>query len=387
MLLSLLAAGLAFVFSAQAVTQADINKRRTELAALRESRRQAQGQINAMRGRRDEAIELKRLYDDQIRMVEEDIEQTMALIADINLAMAGQQTILDEAREREARLSEQFVERVKAMERMGELSSLSILLGADSLTDFLMYWAAVREIMARDKKLAEELIDARLEIEEAILIMDADRLEQLKNREDLTEAQAELAELSAEAAQMMAEYIAEMERFQAEERNLAEREAKAQREFDEAQREWARIQEEIRRRNNPFVGGEYHWPVPGHTHISSPFGSRIHPVFKVRRDHTGIDIPAPRGTPVVASNAGVIVFRGRNSGYGNYIVIDHGGNQATLYAHLHGFASGINVDTRVTRGQKIGYVGSTGVSTGNHLHFEIRINNAPVNPDPRLRGR
>jgi murein DD-endopeptidase MepM/ murein hydrolase activator NlpD len=388
MLLPIIISGLiALLPEAQAVTQADINKGKAELAALRDRRKQTQGQINAMKGRREETVRLKELYDEQMMMIEEDIELTVGLIADLNFAMAEQQRLLDEARVREAELSELFIRRVKAMERMGKISMLSVLLGSDNLTDFLANWDAAREIMSRDQRLAGELVAARLEIEEAIERLDEDKREQNKHIEELAEAQVELAAQSAEAAAMLAEYIAEQAKLQAEERQLAEREAKAEKEIKEMEEERRRIEEELRRRNNPFVGGEYHWPVPGISTISSPYGNRIHPIYKVPRFHHGIDIPAPRGTPVVAANDGVVILRGYSGGYGNRVVIDHGGNQATLYAHLHGF--NVKVDERVKRGQVIGYVGSTGLSTGNHLHFEIHINGQTVNPDAnnRLRGR
>jgi murein DD-endopeptidase MepM/ murein hydrolase activator NlpD len=388
MLLPFIITGIiALLPSAHAVSQAEINKRKTELASLRNNRKQTQTQINAMRGRRDDVVRLKNLYDDQMAMIEQDIEMTMELIADINLAIAGRQIELDEAMRREAELGELFIKRVQAMERMGELSYASVLLGAQSLTDFLAQWDAVRVIMKRDRKLSEELIAARIGIEEAMEKLDEDRRDLNESRLMLDDSYIELAAASSEAAEMMAEYIAEQAKLQAEERELAEREAKAQKEVEEMERELARILEEARRRNNPFVGGEYYWPVPGHTVISSGFGSRIHPVFKVRRDHLGIDIPAPRGTPVVAANDGVVIVRTRSNGYGNYIVVDHGGGQQTLYAHLNGFNA--SVDQRVKRGDTIGFVGSTGVSTGNHLHFEIIIDGKRVNPDAnnRLRGR
>lgn len=386
MLLSLLGAGLAYLLAAQAVSQAEINKRKEELAALRANRQQTQTRIRTLRGNREEVVRLKVLYDEQILMIEQDIEMTMELLADISFAIAGQQRALDESREREAELSAVFIERVKAMERLGEISYVSILLGAENLTDFLARWNAVREIMARDQKLADDLISARAEIVEAIEKLDEDRREQNEQRQELAEAQIELAQLSAEAGAMMAEYGAQIGKLQTDERLLAAAEEKAQTELEEMEKAWERALEEARRRNNPFVGGEYYWPVPGHTKISSGFGMRLHPVFRVNRHHAGIDIGAPRGTPVVAANDGQVIVRAYNSGYGNYIVIDHGGNQQTLYAHFSRFCTP-KVGDRVTRGQTIGYVGSTGTSTGNHLHFEIRINGTAVDPEPRLRGR
>ena len=117
------------------------------------------------------------------------------------------------------------------------------------------------------------------------------------------------------------------------------------------------------------------WPANGG--VTSGYGYRVHPISGVTKLHTGIDIGAGMGTPIYAASGGTVVSAGVHGGYGNCIVIDHGGGIATLYGHMSGFAvSGGSV----SQGQVIGYVGSTGYSTGPHLHFEVRINGTPVNP-------
>ncbi|MGZ8996890.1 MAG: M23 family metallopeptidase, partial [Rhodospirillales bacterium] len=120
-------------------------------------------------------------------------------------------------------------------------------------------------------------------------------------------------------------------------------------------------------------------PVNG-ARLSSAFGMRRHPVLGFSRMHRGIDFAAPTGTPVYASGDGRVSFVGRNNGYGNYVRIDHDGGYATAYAHLSRFASGLKHNARVRQGQVIGHVGSTGVSTGPHLHYEIFVDGRQVNP-------
>jgi len=114
--------------------------------------------------------------------------------------------------------------------------------------------------------------------------------------------------------------------------------------------------------------------------LRSGFGMRRHPILKYTRMHTGVDFAAPRGTPILAAGNGVVEKAGRDSGYGNVIVLAHTNGYATVYAHQQGFAKGVSVGSRVRQGQVIGYVGSTGLSTGPHLHFEIRVNDKPVDP-------
>jgi murein DD-endopeptidase MepM/ murein hydrolase activator NlpD len=121
-------------------------------------------------------------------------------------------------------------------------------------------------------------------------------------------------------------------------------------------------------------------PVPGG--ISSPFGPRYHPILHYTRVHSGADMSAGSGTPIHACRSGVVVIAGSQGGYGNAVVIDHGGGMATLYAHQSSIAT--SVGAHVAAGQVIGYVGSTGMSTGPHLHFEVRLSGNPVDPAPYL---
>jgi murein DD-endopeptidase MepM/ murein hydrolase activator NlpD len=120
-------------------------------------------------------------------------------------------------------------------------------------------------------------------------------------------------------------------------------------------------------------------PIDG-ARLSSGFGMRLHPIAGYSRMHQGSDFAAPSGTPIKAAGDGVIESAGRNGGYGIYIRIRHNSEYKTAYAHMSGIASGIRVGTRVRQGQTIGYVGSTGASTGPHLHYEVLVNNAQVNP-------
>ena len=121
-------------------------------------------------------------------------------------------------------------------------------------------------------------------------------------------------------------------------------------------------------------------PIESYTRISSPFGIRVHPITHTVRMHTGIDYAAPQGTRVLAPSDGVVSFRGWKGGYGNAVMVTHDNGMETLYGHLSAFISGVDVGTRVNAGTVIGWVGSTGHSTGPHLHYEVRINGQPVNP-------
>ena len=124
----------------------------------------------------------------------------------------------------------------------------------------------------------------------------------------------------------------------------------------------------------------YQWPVVGK--VTSPYGYRVHPVYGTRKLHSGLDVGAARGTPISATSGGVVIFAGRRGGYGNTVMVDHGGGLTSLYAHMSDF--GVREGASVNRGDVVGYVGATGTATGNHLHFEIRFGGTPTNPAPYL---
>ena len=127
-----------------------------------------------------------------------------------------------------------------------------------------------------------------------------------------------------------------------------------------------------------YIGGNMIWPCPGNFKVVSPFGMRLHPILKVWKMHTGIDIDAKTGDPNVAANGGKVIIAGWDGGYGNTVVIDHGGGISTLYAHASKLL--VKVGDIVKQGQIVSRVGMTGLATGPHLHFEIRVNGAPVDP-------
>ena len=230
----------------------------------------------------------------------------------------------------------------------------------------------------------------------------ADLLEQLRGlNEDRRVAQAEAEQAERDAAASEAELEAELERLREQEtvqlRLRSEAQARIARwesELSAYAAEDAEIQRLIAQGRSGSTGTPapatplprepsslgYQWPINGT--VTSPYGYRIHPVYGTRKLHTGLDIGAPRGTPIAATTDGVVIFAGSRGGYGSTVIVDHGDGLSSLYAHM----SQINVSegTTVRRGDIVGLVGATGTATGNHLHFEIRNNGTPTNPRPFL---
>ena len=265
--------------------------------------------------------------------------------------------------------------------RSGEWVFIDWLLSAESISDLLDRTTMVQQIMERDQEIASDLASTRSDLEQA----------EAELSRTLDEVTAKRAEIKAEEdrlqglrsnrdSKMRAEQAAQNEKqaLLAETKtNIARLKAIAAAEDRDA----ARIAAELRSSGSKGSGkyaGIMAWPCPGHTRVSSPFGMRYHPILHVMRMHTGVDISAPSGATLVAVGSGVVIAAGVRGGYGNCVMIDHGNGVVSLYAHMSRIS--VKLKQTVTTGQTIGAVGSTGLSTGPHLHFEIRVNGNPVNP-------
>jgi murein DD-endopeptidase MepM/ murein hydrolase activator NlpD len=269
----------------------------------------------------------------------------------------------------------------------GDLSYLSVLISVRSFNEFVERWEDLRLLIAAN----ERAIRARKAAEERVAAVEADlertHLQLAQQQQEQTEARNQLDTLASERANLVelagqqrrhvAAQVAEMEDLSAAE------EAQLESLIREREREL-----EAQQRAKGIAGGgissggpgSFSWPVTGT--ITSPFGWRSNPFGGSPEFHQGLDIAAPSGTTVTAAAGGTVIMAQWYGGYGNYILIDHGGGYSTGYGHLS--AIYVSQGQSVSRGQAIGAVGSTGVSTGPHLHFEVRINGKPVDPAPRL---
>ncbi len=230
------------------------------------------------------------------------------------------------------------------------------------------------EVLERQEKQQQEKIeDEKAQIEILIVELEADRAELAVQKIALDEKAAEVQTEVDAAAALVAEINATIAAYESEIGNL--------------EAESARIADAIRRATSGgSVGGGgsgvLAWPIGGP--VTSGFGWRTHPITGSSRFHAGIDIGAGSGTPIGAADSGTVIISGWQGGYGNTVVVDHGGGLTTLYAHQSSIAVGNGAS--VSKGGLIGYVGSTGFSTGPHLHFETRVNGNPVNPMGYLGG-
>jgi murein DD-endopeptidase MepM/ murein hydrolase activator NlpD len=266
----------------------------------------------------------------------------------------------------------------------GDLGYVSVLLASKSFTDFVERWEDLRLLIAanqravRERKSAEaKVASAQHSLQSTQAALQAQEQEQQRDRNQLDILAAErsnLVDVADAQRRHVASEVAQIEDLSASE------EAQLEALIIERQRE-IEAQREAARRAAGIVGttsapGALGWPVSGT--ITSPFGYRRNPFGGGMEFHQGLDIAAPMGTTVTAASGGTIISAGWYGGYGNYILIDHGGGMATGYGHLSQIF--VSAGQQVQKGQAIGAVGSTGASTGPHLHFEVRLNGKPVDP-------
>jgi len=354
----------------------------------------------------DELLARMRYYSQQMMDALSNKEEIEIVMLETELRIAETELELQAARTERDVQDEIFRERLRGMHELGTAGYLEVLFQATSFTDFLLRVEQVRAIsqfdqrILADREAAEELIETTLSelanlnstlndmyIQHQLAIAALREAEQanasfLYELEQTEEGYAALLALMEATEQTILEELGVT--YRAVRAHEAEQERLRREAEQRARQEAARVAEEARQQRyrdmNLAHDGIFHWPVPTHHHISSPFGTRVHPISGRTDNHCGIDIPAPTGTRINAAAPGVVTLSSWHGGFGHTVIIYHGDGYHTLYAHNS--RNRVSVGDEVTRGQHIADVGSTGVSTGPHLHFTIRRNGTPINPAP-----
>ncbi|MBC2723491.1 MAG: peptidoglycan DD-metalloendopeptidase family protein [Desulfosporosinus sp.] len=258
--------------------------------------------------------------------------------------------------------------RVRGIYEEGNFSYLDILFQAENLSEFITKFEYFEMLIQNDQKLLESI---KAEKDKVL-----QKTEELKEKRDL----AEKTRQEAIAAKGV------LESKKQEEQNSLAKVTQAQNELftqiNKLEKDSKALEQKIRQlqagRTGGVVGSISYWPLPKYHSISSPYGWRTHPITKTKRLHTGADIPAPSGTPIYAAGAGTVIYSGWYGAYGNTIIVDHGKGLSSMYPHQSKIAA--SNGQNLNAGDLVGYVGSTGWSTGPHLHLEVRVNGNPTDP-------
>ena len=402
------------------VSAASSSEIKKQIAQLKEEKEAIKDKIQEVKDQYQEneneiadIIARKNVSDQEIQRLNEQITNINQQIAAYNTMIADKQDELDNAQERFDALSDEYKTRVRTMEEEGELTYWEVLFKANSFSDLLDRLNMVEEITASDKRRLAELSDAadQVEVARTELTSEKEELEGAKTELDATQLEMDNKRLEADA--LIQELLTKADdlealeaEFEAQEQAFLEEIAKKEEEYDAAkQAEWeAYMATYVPPTTAPPAGntnnstgtnsgstgnggggggsvgssGGGGWVVPcSYTSITSPFGQRVSPTTGASTFHQGVDLDTGTGWPVVAARAG-IAYTAYGSAAGNYVTIDHQDGFRSIYMHLSGFSIGNG--TIVSAGQQIGLTGSTGVSTGDHLHFGISLNGVYVNP-------
>lgn len=360
---------------AQAVSQWEIDALQQQKDAIAQNKKDQQAALDALQAEQAGYIEQKTALDKQQEMAVEEINLTKEQLEMYRAMIEEKQAEADQAQaDADAQLVK-YKEHLRNMEEQGMFNFyLSILFGADSFSDLLARIDMISEIMEYDKQVEEDYKDARdfaLEVKAEYEAYEAElsvKAEELQAEIDALQAELEATQQQIDALQNdIDSYTAAYAEYAADE--------------DRVQAEIDRLTEELKKQNTPTVtpgSGSYAWPCPSCYTITSNYGYRYLELYGYTRLHAGVDIGAQYGASVTAAASGSVTVATYSSSYGNYVMIYHADGSSTVYAHMSSLA--VSAGQYVNQGDVIGYVGSTGNSTGPHLHFEVRINGSTVDP-------
>lgn len=362
-----------------------------EITDLKVENAQIQAQIESVRTQYNaNASEIQALVDKK-NAVDQEISLLHSQIININeqLRVYGQmiadaQERLEDSNQRLKELNQQYKERIRAMEEEGEITYWQVIFESSSFTDFLDRMNIVDEIAAADTQRLLDLQVASANVEENQRILTEEMLDLQDTREQLSESEEILKEKRTESDDILRDLIAKQSEFQvlldeseALQNELMNEIAQKQKELQAAQYKEELVKMALKGQNPPS-NATWIEPVSGYT-ISSPFGNRKSPTAGASTYHRGVDMACPSGTPIYATRAGTVTVASYQAGgAGYYVSINHGDGFASIYMHMTRYV--VSKGQSVTQGQLIGYVGSTGISTGPHLHFGVSYGGTYVNP-------
>ena len=366
---------------------ASLTELQQEQAKLEQEQEENDAKLASLKADQSKQQEYKDALDAQMQNLQSQIDGLNTQINGLDASIEEKNTAIAEKQKNIDEDVETLKERLCAIYMMGDASTLEILLQSESVIDMAQKVELLNIITEHDTKLIAQLTADMESIADEKTEIESEKEQVAAARTELESKGSELASVQAEAERVLEELNQSVASVQAESDRIAEEKAQASAEIDQW---WKDYYAQLAAQNNSSSGssggsssgsigsggyvstGNFTWPVPGFTNISCGYSS----------GHKAIDISGGGrtiyGTPIVAADSGKVVTATYHYSYGNYVMIDHGGGYSTLYAHASSLA--VSVGQTVTKGQTIAYVGSTGNSTGPHLHFEVRVNGNRQNP-------
>lgn len=362
---------------------ATLTELQQEQARLEQEKKENDAKLAELKADQSKQQEYKDALDAQMQNLQSQIDGLNTQINDLDASISEKNAAIAEKQENIDRDVETLKDRLCAIYMMGDASTLEIILQSESVIDMAQKVELLNMITEHDTKMIQQLSADMEAIADEKAEIESQKEEVAAARTELEAKGSELASVQAEAERVLEELNQSVESVQAESDRIAQEKAQASAEIDQWWKDY--YAQQAAQNNNSSGGssgssgsggyvstGNFTWPVPGFTNISCGYSS----------GHRAIDISGGGrtiyGTPIVAADSGKVVTATYHYSYGNYVMIDHGGGYSTLYAHASSLA--VSAGQTVTKGQTIAYVGSTGNSTGPHLHFEVRVNGNRQNP-------
>ena len=365
-----------------AVTQEELETIEAQREVLETRRDNIEKKVSELSASHASALEQKAALDERNQITLKQIKLLMDQIDLCDTILKQKEKEVEAAKQKETEQLEKFRARVRSMEENENYSILDLLLTSSSIGEFISAMEDMQVIVESDKKLADDYMSAREEAErvrnEYLSVkneykehLDVLNAEQGKLERQIAEADALIISLEEDTESAIAEY----------EISIAS-EDKMAKYLDEMSLQYAHEQDaELR---GVYSDSQFIWPVPSCTLLTSPYGYRTHPILDYERLHAGLDIGAKFGEEIIAADGGTVLIAEYSDSYGNFVLIDHGDRYSTAYGHMSEIA--VEAGQEVKQGELIGYIGSTGWSTGPHLHFEIRLDGERIDPEEFFSG-
>lgn len=357
--------------------EAEIDDLEKEAQQLRNETAALEKKLSANTKEIEVLVEQKNVIDQQVQLLHEQILNTNTQILTYGELIADTAQKLEQAQEDLTKLQEKHSKRIRAIEEQGELRYWSVLFEAKSFAEFLDNLNMIEEISEADNKRLAQLHDAAILVEEMKQTLEREKAQLQTTKEQLMADEAALQHKRQQADAVLRELVSKGAEY---EMLLEESEKKQEALMQQLAQKESEYESIMKPPSGGAASGSGEWltPVPYYT-LSSSFGMRYHPILHIWRMHNGVDMGCAAETPIYASRSGVVTVASyQANGAGNYVQLDHGDGYRSIYMHMTRYI--VKPGQQVTAGQTIGYVGSTGLSKGNHLHFGISYNGTYVNP-------
>nr|WP_275984080.1 peptidoglycan DD-metalloendopeptidase family protein [Paenibacillus hamazuiensis] len=379
----MIAPQLGLALSESARIDQELAQLKKQKAAAQQKANEAQSQINKVQQEKQQAAKDIDTIMDQLDETNQKLAELNKKVEDTTAELKESAKNLEDAEGRVAARDQMLKSRLRLMYMNGVVSYADVLLSSTSFTDFLDRLNALKTIVSQDKEILEANQRDRDLIAEK---KKAVELQLAEVKQLYSDAEAVRSDLAAKEKEKEVK-IASLSKKEKDLEDISEEQERLLMQF--AKKESQLLAEQVKSKkktvNFTYSGGKFGYPLVKQAPMTSDFGVRKDPFTGKQAGHTGIDLGAPQGTDILAAEGGVVIMAGWWSGYGNTVIIDHGKGVWTLYGHIRNDGIVVEKGETVKRGQKIAEVGSTGRSTGYHLHFEVRINEEPVDPKPYLR--